>query len=264
MKMVHVGLISTGLVIAVGLAIVIPAFTQQYSEGLTRTSPRPIMLIFSINNMNSSSIGEWCNDLSSTLTKHNVKATIFLSGLVAENNPQCITSFSEDVDIGSQTYSYANLTAIADYTRALEEVKKGKDSIDRIGNLDSKLFRAPYMSTDENIYSLLSRNEIVADFSYSSQYNKYEKGLFIRYDAESVEVSNLSKEELSILLNVEGRIDKSGLFKVPLFLNFGSSAAISDIDSTISTIQEYSDKVKIVNASELIQVQLTARNGVER
>ena len=92
-------------------------------------------------------------------------------------------SSNENIDIGSQTYTYANLTSIPDYTKQLSEVKSGKSAIDYVGKVDSKLFRAPYGSTDGNIYSLLSRSGILADFSYSNQYNKYENGQFIKYDA---------------------------------------------------------------------------------
>ena len=79
-------------------------------------------------------------------------------GKLAESYPKCVTLFSSNdgIDIGSSTYNYINLTSTQDYLLTLEEVKEGKRAVDSIGRLDSKLFKAPSGSTNQNIYSLLT------------------------------------------------------------------------------------------------------------
>ena len=174
--MTYAGAIATGIVVVLGIAIISPVYYQK------RPISQPIvMLSFSI--IGDSNVPKWCNDLSSILEKHNLRAAVFITGKVAERNPACISSFSSnDIDIGSQTYNYVNLTSITDYSAALEEVRSGKEVLDKTGNLNSRLFKAPYGSTDQNIYSFLTRSGIVADFSYAQHYNKYENGKFIKYD----------------------------------------------------------------------------------
>ena len=111
-----------------------------------------IGLLFSINkDMN---LPYFCDTIYAIMNKHNVKASIFISGNLAEKYPICVSLFSsnENIDIGSQTYSDVNLTSIPDYTKQFSEVKSGKSAIDYVGKVDSKLFRAPYGSTDGNIY----------------------------------------------------------------------------------------------------------------
>ena len=100
-----------------------------------------------------------------------------------EQNPTILTIFEKGIDIGSQTYNYVNISSL-DFTTQLNEIKKGKQIIDQKGNLNSQIFKAPYGETDENIYYLLTQNNITADFSYQTQFNLYENGQFIKYEAK--------------------------------------------------------------------------------
>jgi len=245
MKLAHLGAIATSTIIVIGLVMVIaPAYTHT----LNHDRLPPVMLSFSI--VDAHNAPEWCADLSSVLSKHDVKAMVFVTGGVAEQHPECVSAFSSSkIDIGSQTYSFANITSL-EYTMALEEVKKGKSAVDAAGNLDSRLFKAPYGSTDDNTYSLLSRSGITADFSYELQYNKYEDGQFVKYGLVEYNESDYSPESIRGLL--EG--------KNPAIINFDNSDSIEQIDSFISAL--VSDKeIRLVNASELTGLELAARGG---
>ena len=77
------------------------------------------------------------------------------------------------MDIGSRTYNNVNLNQIPDYSFKLQEIIQGKLAIDRAGNLTSKAFQR-ISSYDQDIYSLLNRANITADFSYNDQYNLYQ------------------------------------------------------------------------------------------
>lgn len=245
MKLAHLGAMATAAVIAIGLVMVIaPAYTHT----LQHNQLPPVMLSFSV--VDALNAPEWCTGLSSLLSKHDVKATVFVTGQVAEQHPECVSAFSSaKIDIGSQTYSYTNLTSL-EYTAALEEVKKGKNAIDAAGNLDSRLFKAPYGSTDDNIYSLLSRSGITADFSYELQYNKYEGGQFVKYDLVEYKGPAYSPESIRGLL-----ADKN-----PVIINFDNSDSIEQIESFISELVSDSE-IRLVNASELTGLELTAREG---
>ena len=238
MNMVHAGIISTTLVI----------FASFMTFGLIFFEPtpsRPVLLSFNI--VEDNNLPDWCIDLSKTLEKNNVKAAVFVSGKIAEKYPQCVKSFNNDVDIGSQTYSYVNLDSILDYSIQLEEVKHGKYAVDKAGNLDSKLFKAPYGNTDENIYSILSRSGILADFSYSNQYNKFSDEQFVKYN----------------LTSYDGAFHNVGFFKNlkfdknPLMINYNNETPVEEIDHLISKLK--SGEIHFVSASELTEIELTKR-----
>lgn len=239
MKIVHLGAISTGIVIILGIVMVIPPFLQP-------SPPLIVALAFSVVDENGASA--WCDDLSSILKKHNLKATVFVTGRIADLYPDCVTVFPENVDIGSQTYDYVSLGSISDYTGQLEEVTHGKQAIDDAGKLSSKVFRAPYGYTDENIYSLLNRSGILADFSYDNQYNKYYNGQFIKFELDSYEGQKHTVDFFRSLPTTK-----------PVLIHFDNSASVVDIDDFISSFK--SRHISFVNTSELTGIDLTVRQG---
>jgi peptidoglycan/xylan/chitin deacetylase (PgdA/CDA1 family) len=242
MKLAQLGAIATTMVIAVGLVMVVaPAYTHTIEHARLP----PAMLSFSV--VDTSNAQKWCPDLASVLEKHKVKATVFVTGWVADQHPECVTAFSGDVDIGSQTYSYANLTNM-DYVQALEEVRKGKSAVNAAGGIDSRLFKAPYGSTDANTYSLLSRSGITADFSYGSQYNKYEDGQFVKYAIAHYEEPTYSPDAIRELFSA----------KKPVVISFDNSISIEQIDEFIAALAADSE-IRLFNASELAGQELTAR-----
>jgi peptidoglycan/xylan/chitin deacetylase (PgdA/CDA1 family) len=233
-------MIATSLVILGGVAIVLPDFIKP-------PEPTNVLLTFEIKDENNLPL--WCLNLSEILEKHHANAAIFISGKIAKDHPECITSFDSGIDIGSQTYSYVNLNSISDYSLKLAEVQDGKDAIDITGKLDSKLFRAPYGNTDENIYSILSRSNITADFSYDEQYNKYENGKFLKFEISNYNSSQYSEKFFSKLKEANK----------PIIINFDNSISIEQIDSFISSIN--SKNIRFVSASQLTKTELTIRNG---
>lgn len=255
MNIVHLGIISTGTIIVLGMAMIIPAFTQQKPE---RSIPS-VMLSFNIMNTQGE-ISSWCQSLSSVLEKHDVRATVFVSGLIADSDPECVSSFSPDVDIGSQTYGYVDLTSISDYSEALEEVENGRQAIDEAGDLDSRLFRAPYGKTDENIYSLLNRPGIIADFSYVSQYNRYENNQFVRYDLKSLTGDTDGLRLFSVVSQDDDVVRPYN--PVPILIRFDNSMEIDQIDRFISQLKsDYQNDIHFVNASDVVGLDLTIRKG---
>ena len=247
MKMHYLGAIVIALLIATAITILLPAYYQ-------KRTPPTIMLSFNI--INNDNIPKWCNDLSYTLQKQNIKAAIFITGELAQRYPKCVSLFisNHNVDIGSSTYNYSDLASILDYSKALEEVRNGKRVVDEVGKLDSKVFRAPYGSTDENIYSLLTSSGILADFSYTGQYNKYEKGQFIKFDLVAYNASSNS--------STEGLFTSLSSKKKPVLINFDNSMPVSQIDTFISKIKSKISNVHFTNASELTDVPLTIRREI--
>ncbi|MGH9921226.1 MAG: polysaccharide deacetylase family protein [Nitrososphaerales archaeon] len=241
----HLGAISTGIIIALGVVMVLPAFTRSPSY----SPPLPVMLSFSVTD--DSNAPDWCKDLASIFKRYGVKATVFVTGKVAEQYPECVTVFPNNIDIGSQTYDYVDLTKIHDYTAQLEEVRNGKQAVDYAGKLYSRVFKAPYGSTDQNTYSLLTRSDIVADFSYDKQYNKYYNGQFIKFDLNVYDGSKYTPDFFRTLPVTEA----------PTLINFDNSIPIEKIDLFISQLK--SGNVRFVNASEVTGIDLTIREGEE-
>ena len=237
MKIVHVGAIVTGIVITLGVVLILPEFI--------RPNPtQPILLSFSITN--EKNLPNWCHDLSSVLTKQDVKAVVFVIGKVAERHADCVNGFPQNVDIGSESYDYISIPSISDYSTQLEEIKNGKAAVDKAGNLDSKLFRSPYGTTDANIYSLLTRSNILADFSYNTQYNKYYDGKFIKFNLVTY---NGTKYYTSFFRNIP--TDE------PILVNFDNSTPIEQIDKFITEFK--AENFRFVSATELTSLDLTVR-----
>lgn len=243
MKMAALGALATGITICIGVVIAIgPSLAHTFEHNATP----PVMLSFSVSN--DRGVPQWCKDLSSILANHNVKATVFVAGKIADDHPECVAAFAQvtSVDIGSQTYSYVSLTSL-DYLEAQDEVREGKLAVDRAGHIDSRLFRAPHGATDQNIYSLLSSAGIEADFSYTSQFNKYEGGQFVRYDLVSCDCDSAGK--------VQSLLD----LKSPVMIEMDNSSPASEIEGVIVALKKAD--MRLTNASELTGLDLTTRGS---
>jgi len=241
LRLRHAAIIATVLVIVAGFAMISPLFLRP-----DRTEPKQrVMLSFSVSESNDAP--QWCKNLSSILNNYNIGATVFVVGKVAEQYPQVVSYFGDRVDIGSQTYNNIDLTSIPDYSLKLQEVEEGKTAVDNAGNFYSRVFRAPFGATDQDIYSLLSRSGIMADFSYDNQYNLYQNGQFVRYDAAVYEGRDYSPDFFLTLPNIPK----------PLIIVFDNTYPISSIESFISGLKK--GHLEFVNASQLAGFTLTDR-----
>lgn len=247
MKLVHLGAISTGTIILIGVVLVAPSFFRAPYRSNPAT---PVLLVFDVRESGDpKEVSRWCKDLSAFFAEHQVRGAVFVSGEVAQAAPEC-ASFPQEVDVGSSTYSYSNLAAVGDYAAALDEVQRGKQAVDKAGNLDSKLFRAPYKSTDGDIYSLLERSGVVADFSYDDHYNKYENGLFIRYEAKGYSGPQVLAK------------DWGENPSVPLIVSYDNSVPVDQIaDAVLELKSGLGSGFKFVSASGLAGLDLTVREG---
>ncbi len=241
MRLRHAAIITTVLVLVAGFAMISPLFLRMDKA----ESRQRVMLSFSVSE--SGNALEWCQNLSSVLNSYEIGATVFVVGKVAEQYPQVVSCFGDRVDVGSQTYSNIALTSISDYSLKLREVEEGKAAVDNAGNLYSRAFRAPFGATDQDIYSLLNRNGIVADFSYPNQYNLYRNGQFVRYDAAVYEGRDYSADFFSTLTDIS----------TPIIIFFDNTCPISDIETFISGLDK--GRLEFVNASELAEFTLTDR-----
>lgn len=238
MKLVYLSILTTSIVVSLGVLSLTPAYLEVKPN-------KTVLLSFSITE--SENLPEWCNELSNFLNTNNLKAVVFVTGKVAWEFPHCVSSFRNGIDIGSQTYNYVELTKISDYLEQLDEIKNGKSAVDKAGNLNSKLFKAPNGATDENIYSLLSQAKIFADFSYENQYNKIYQEKFLKFDLASFQAS---EHDFSYFKKL--KFDDT-----PIMINFDNSDSIDNIIDFILNLK--SNEISFVNASELTGLQLTQR-----
>lgn len=238
-----VATIVTALVLIAGFAIISPLFFQ-----LSTSEPRQkIMLSFSIIEPENSV--EWCNNLSAILNSHNIGASVFLTGKIAENSPQTVLAFGDQIDIGSRTYSNVDLTSISDYSIKLQEITQGKIAIDKAGNINSKIFQAPYQATDQDIYSLLARSNITVDFSYDNQYNIYQNGQFIKFDALTFAAHDYPPDYFLTY----------PITDYPLIITFNNTYSIHSIATFLNEL--VTGNFIFVNASDLVDSALTIRGA---
>ncbi len=253
------GAIITAFIIVIGVALLYPALKletkfiaknqsakNQSAKNQSANDRQLVLLTFNI--VNTSNMPTWCYELSKFLQDNKVPSTIFITGDIADRYPTCVTSFGSDVDIGSSSYTYNNITLIPDYIAQLDVIKKGKKSIDSRGMVNSTLFRAPYGDVDENIYSQLARSKIVADFSYSDHYNVYTNGssgkTFYRFPL--ITSNNLSESQ-KIVPNPN----------IPLMINFYNYEPIRSIEEFLNSNSRF--HYQFQSASELTKINLTLR-----
>lgn len=238
MRLRSVATIVTALVIIVGFAMISPLF---YAPTTEENSEQQVMLSFAVSKTDGAI--DWCESVSTILFKYDLPATVFFVGEVAEQNPSAVTCFNDKVAIGSQTYSNVDLSSLSDYSQKLWEVQQGKLAVDQAGNINSKVFRTS-KSTDADIYSLLSRSNITADFSYNNQYNVYQNDRFVKVEAKVFEAHGHSPDYFLI---------KAQSSK-PIIIEFDNSWLPSEIDSFLMQLK--TGDFEFVNASQLI-TQLT-------
>jgi len=236
------GAIITGIIIFLGVALLFPALRI----GNNQDENARILLTFNI--VNSSNLPTWSDNLSQYLRENNIHSTVFITGIMADTYPTCASGFGRNTDIGSMSYDYTKITSIKSYPDQLNQVLRGKQSVDIQGKLNSTVFRAPYGSVDENIYSLLSRSHILADFSYDNHYNVYTDGLSGKtfYWFPTKTLANLSNIRYSDLNN-----------KIPLMINFYNYDSLKSIEEAVNVTSKYSHQY--ISASEITDIELTRR-----
>ncbi len=93
------------------------------------------------------------------LKNENVKATFFLIGCNAEENPELVRrEFNEGHEIGNHTYSHPNVKNIST-DRLLSEIEKCQSVIESITGSRPKLFRPPGGFITDNIVTTLTENQ---------------------------------------------------------------------------------------------------------
>jgi hypothetical protein len=228
--------IVTVLVLIGGFAMISPLFFGP--QQLQAEPKQVVMLSFSITE--SDNVTDWCRNVSSLLTSYDLPATVFLEGKTAELHPQTVACFSNKVTFGSQTYDSTNLAVISDYSLKLLEIQQGKISVDNAAKVNSTVFLAPNKITDDDIYSLLSRSGIMADFSYNDHFNLYQNGQFIKIEVEVIDAHSHSADSLLSLPQTSK----------PIIVQFDNGLTVQQVDSFLRGIQ--AGTFDFVNSSELV------------
>lgn len=238
-------IIATAIIVITGLTMISPLFLRPHN--FQTQQEKRIMLVFSV--VESANAEKWCRELAVLLDIYNLPASVFFTGKIAERYPQSVSAFRTNVDVGSGTYSYVNLTGITDYSMKLHEVNTGKSKVDEAADIYTRSFKAPFGAVDQDIYSLLSRSDIFADFSYTGQYNLYQDGKFVKYEAITYEAKDYFSDFFTALPQAP----------VPIIIFVDNTFPISDIKAAITNLKN--DEFEFVNASELTGYTLTARGG---
>ena len=224
-----------------GILIVAPNFVRPYSD-------QKLKIMLSLSVIIPENASAWCADLAVFLRETKTDASIFFVGKIAEAFPECAREFSSNVDVGSETYDYVDLVLLNNTSLQLEEVDRGKFAIDSVGNLRSQLFKAPFGSIDENIYSLLRISGVAADFSYDDHYNVRVNERWIKYGCSSFNGAEHSSDFFMSL----------PVTKQPTVLKFNNTVPVSDIIELVSQLQCRQD-IEFVNASQVSGFSLTVR-----
>src|SRR5580765_41710 len=232
------GAIITGIIVVVGVVLIYPALRLDSHN--SHAVENQVLLTFNI--INSTNLPTWCNDLSKFLQDNKIHSTIFITGVMADTYPNCVTSLGKNSDVGSMTYTYDAITGShSNFTGQLGKVQQGKAAVDKHGKINSTVFRAPHGIVDDKIFSLLTRLHIVADFSSNDHYNIYTNGgsgrIFYKYP---ISLGNTSDSKFSV---------KDP--KIPMMVNFYNYDSISKIKDFVNSASK--NPHQFVTTSELIR-----------
>jgi hypothetical protein len=224
MKLEHQAMLATGIILAVGLTIVLIVFLPQEKQYVANISAHHANVLVTFDLTSPSK--EWCSGMNDMLRHDNIQGIVFISGIDASNNTSCVLDIPSYVSVGSKTYDGVILPSIADYTEQLRQVHDGKQDIDQLVGVNTVVFKAPHNIVDQNIFSLLSNNNILLDFSYIDHYNKFYNGKFLRFDIKSYNGSSLSSSDITSIIGSNE----------PVMVYFDNSQSISTINNVLSNM----------------------------
>lgn len=94
----------------------------------------------------------WTAPILDLLASHGARATFFLVGSVAEQNPDLVRRISgEGHELGNHTWSHPTLTRDCDDDGVRSELERTSDALERITGARPSLFRAPYYDHDARV-----------------------------------------------------------------------------------------------------------------
>lgn len=105
----------------------------------------------------------YTEDLLEGLSERNVKATFFLIGQKAEDNPELVRRIAEDGHvIGNHSYSHTNLGILSD-SDACEQISRTNQVIYEITGSTPQFLRSPFGSTHRNLDCSMDMIEVLWD-----------------------------------------------------------------------------------------------------
>ncbi|MBN1262922.1 MAG: polysaccharide deacetylase family protein [Candidatus Pacebacteria bacterium] len=114
--------------------------------------------------------------LLSLFKKHQVRATFFICGYLAEQEAGLIKKISQNHEIAAHGYTHHNLKRLC--PESLEaEIKKARSAFLKIG-LDPKGFRCPFLIIPDQLERVLIKNQFQYDSSQSAALFTYYRTLY--------------------------------------------------------------------------------------
>lgn len=137
-------------------AALLPTYELEY----IRTEDRDIALTF-----DDGPLMPYTRDILDILKKERVPATFFVQGKHASKEPALlIRMIREGHTIGNHTYSHPDLTGLGE-SEIAQELCKADDAILQATGIHTRLFRPPYLATNETVRRVARRLGYLTVFS---------------------------------------------------------------------------------------------------
>ncbi|NLY46255.1 MAG: polysaccharide deacetylase family protein [Tissierella sp.] len=102
---------------------------------------------------------QYTTEILDLLKKHNIKATFFVLGQLAEKYPDIIKrQVNEGHEVGNHTYSHFDITKISK-DEFKEEFRRTQDIISSLTGVESNVFRPPYGLYNENVVKIINEQQ---------------------------------------------------------------------------------------------------------
>jgi peptidoglycan/xylan/chitin deacetylase (PgdA/CDA1 family) len=98
----------------------------------------------------STSLKEVIPNLLDFFERHNVRATFFVLGSLAEKNPALVKKIAKKHEIASHSYDHVDFSKLNENETAVQVIKS-KKAFDLLG-INVRGFRAPFFKTNKFLY----------------------------------------------------------------------------------------------------------------
>ncbi len=106
---------------------------------------------------------EGTEELLDLFKRENVKATFFVMGKYVAKKPElCQRMVAEGHEIGNHSYTHPHLDKLGSIDAIRQEIESTQAIIESSAGVTPLLFRAPYLDTNADVYTVLNEHNLVS------------------------------------------------------------------------------------------------------
>lgn len=126
-------------------------------------------LEFDYDSFRSQAVEQTLPELLDFFKSHDIEATFFTVGMLAEKYPKILGSIARKHELASHSYSHVRLDRLT-RRQALDELQRSKAAVEKAAGKKVFGFRAPFFITRKDIHELLEKTGYKYDSSFTASW----------------------------------------------------------------------------------------------